>query len=384
MHITGLSYKHSLLFLGLLFSNLLVAQVTIVVHGIPKNTPENDQLYISGNFEGWTGGQEAYRLTPKEDAYKIDIPAATGSIEFKFTRGSWDSVELDANGNQLDNRSYSFSGKSDTLRFDIAHWADLSPKKSTASSNVHLLDDSFDMFPLEKKRQVWIYLPKNYQNAEKRYPVLYMHDGQNLFDQSSSYSGEWEVDETLDRLQASGTLEIIVVGIDHGGGERMDEYAPWEFTSYPTKKQGDAYVQFIQKNLKPYVDNNFRTLSDRDHTGIMGSSLGGLISFYAALKYPETFGIAGVFSPSFEMSTPSLNFAGEQGNTQHVRMYLMAGDNESGQMVEKMNQVVELMKGAGFPEDNISSKVVQKGEHNEKLWREQFEQAVLWLFKDNI
>ena len=211
-----------------------------------------------------------------------------------------------------------------------------------------------------------------------------MHDGQNLFDQSLSYSGEWEVDETLDRLQNTDKLELIIVGIDNGGSERIDEYSPWEINGYPSKQEGESYIRFIKDNLKPFVDNNYRTQSKREQTAIMGSSLGGLISYYAALQYPDTFGKAGVFSPSFEMATIRPDFNRDLGPLKDSKIYFMAGDKESEQMVHKMSQTIQLMKVAGFPENNIKSKVVQEGEHNEKLWREEFEPAIMWLFQTDL
>jgi predicted alpha/beta superfamily hydrolase len=369
------------LFIWLLCGSNMTGQVNLLVEGLPENTPSTDDIYVSGDFEGWTGGQDAYRLAFDQGQHKIILPGSKETIHFKFTRGSWESVESDTEGRQLDNRSFSFTKKMDTLKVNIAQWADLTPKKSTASSRVHLLDNSFDMSPLDKKRRVWIYLPASYDTSSKNYPVVYMHDGQNLFDQSLSYSGEWEVDETLDRLENSHELELIIVGIDNGGSERIDEYTPWEIPEYPSKQQGDTYIRFIKENLKPFIDKNYRTQSNSEQTAIMGSSLGGLISYYAALQYPETFGKAGIFSPSFEMVKKSLDFAKDHGNLKDSKIYFMAGNKESEQMVAKMSQTIQVMIAAGFPENNIKSKVVKEGEHNEKLWREEFEPAIIWLFE---
>lgn len=371
------------LFIWLLCGSNMTGQVTLLVEGLPENTPSTDDIYVSGDFEGWTGGQDAYRLAHDQGKHKIILPRSEETIHFKFTRGSWESVESDKEGRQLDNRSFSFSKKRDTLKVNIAQWSDLTPKTSTASSSVHLLDDSFDMSPLDKKRRVWIYLPASYDTSSKSYPVVYMHDGQNLFDQSLSYSGEWEVDETLDGLENSHELELIIVGIDNGGSERIDEYTPWEIPEYPSKQQGDAYIRFIKENLKPFIDKNYRTQSNREQTAIMGSSLGGLISYYATLQYPETFGKAGIFSPSFEMVKKSLDFAKDHGNLKDSKIYFMAGNKESEQMVAKMSQTIQLMIAAGFPENNIKSKVVKEGEHNEKLWRDEFEPAIIWLFEND-
>ena len=361
----------------------LTAQTTLIVEGIPDNTPPNDEIYISGDFEGWTGGQDAYRLEQVGENYAITFTKSEETIHFKFTKGSWDSVELDNDSQELDNRNLTLSNENDTVRVAIAKWADYSSKISTASANVHLLAEAFDMSPLDKKRRVWIYLPKSYHTSAKKYPVVYMQDGQNLFDQILSYSGEWEVDETLDKLGDNKELELIIVGIDHGDAERIDEYSPWEITDYPSKLQGDAYVQFIVKTLKPFVDKNYRTLNNRNNTGIMGSSLGGLISYYAALQYPETFGKAGVFSPSFEIVKMSSDFARDHSNISSTKIYFMAGDRESGHMVDEMGNMILIMTSSGFPEKNIKSEVVKEGEHNEQLWREQFEAAIKWLFESD-
>jgi len=358
----------------------LEAQTTLVVEGIPEKTPTGQDIYISGDFEGWTGGQDSYRLSYANGKYFILLPETEKTILFKFTRGNWDTVETDLDGKQIDNRSLFLSGVRDTVNFVITQWADLVPKKSTASKNVHLLDDSFDMSPLEKTRKIWIYLPDSYENSTERYPVVYLQDGQNLFDESLAYSGEWEVDETLDQLAGSKVLELIVVGIENGGAERIEEYTPWEITGHESKLLGDDYIRFIKENLKPFIDENYRTKSSRDQTGIMGSSLGGLISFYAALQYPETFGKAGIFSPSFSLVEKSSAFTEQHGDLKETDIYFMAGDQESESMVEEMKKQIQLLIDSGFPEKNIATKVVQGGEHNEKLWSEQFEPAIKWLF----
>jgi len=209
-----------------------------------------------------------------------------------------------------------------------------------------------------------------------------MHDGQNLFDEATSFGGEWQVDETLNELYKNNNFGLIVVGIDNDGSKRMDEYSPWKSSTYNGGGEGDAYLDFIVKTLKPFVDEKYRTLVDKQNTAIMGSSLGGLISHYAALKYPDTFGLIGVFSPAFGFSESSYDFATTHSNIEDVSMYFLAGDNESPNMVNNMNKMTTLMKSKGFNQKNVISKIVPGGEHNEKLWREHFEEAILWLFDE--
>ncbi|MCX7883415.1 MAG: alpha/beta hydrolase-fold protein, partial [Brevinematales bacterium] len=153
---------------------------------------------------------------------------------------------------------------------------------------------------LQNARDVLVYLPPSYhREPERRYPVLYMHDGQNLFDAHTSFVGEWQVDETLEALSQEG-IEAIVVGVFNGGEQRRIEYNP--FPSRFGIGKGEAYMRFLVETLKPRIDADFRTLPDRGHTGIIGSSMGGLISLYAFFSFADTFGLAGVMSPAFVIS----------------------------------------------------------------------------------
>ena len=259
----------------------------------------------------------------------------------------------------------------------------LGQNNSTANQNVIVLNDAFEMASLDTTRRIWIYLPVDYQSSKKNYPVLYMHDGQNLFDDETSYVGEWGVDESLDDLATDENINLIVVGIDNGGIQRMDEYTPWLLKNYDSKPKGEAYVNFIVQSLKPYIDSHFRTLTENENTGIMGSSLGGLISHYAVLKHPDIFGKAGIFSPSFEMAPDSFQFTATHCKNVNSMLYFMAGDSESVEMAPLMLKMVDRLHECGYPAANIYSKVVEGGEHNEKLWRDGFKDAIRWLYGKN-
>ena len=179
-------------------------------------------------------------------------------------------------------------------------WADLvnQEQDSTLKGQGEVIEE-FTMPQLGRERRIWVYLPPEYEASTQSYPVLYMHDGQNLFDKSASYDGEWEVDETLNQLFAGGETEgIIIVGIDCEPECRRDEYSPWERTLIEQGGEGDDYLDFLVNNLKPYIDKNYRTLPDREHTGIGGSSMGGFISLYGGLKYQEVFSKIAAFSPA--------------------------------------------------------------------------------------
>ncbi len=365
------------------------SQVTFVVNELPDNHDHESSIYISGDFEGWTGGIETYKLKKSETTYSITIPIDE-TVLYKFTLGNWQTVERDANGAQIDNRIYKYTKAKDTVYIKIASWqgADLA-NASTAAKNVSVISETFKMPQLDRERRVWVYVPPGYKNSKENYPVLYMHDGQNLFDASTSYSGEWEIDETLNRLFSLHNFKLIVVGIDNGGDKRLDEYSPWKHPKHGGG-EGAAYMEFIVNTLKPHIDKNYKTLPDRNNTGIMGSSMGGLISHYAALKYPEVFGKAGVYSPAFWFAPEVTQFSKTFGNLKHTQLYYLAGGKEGGnssfegisQTANDMNSMVALLKKQGFSANNITSKVEPEGAHNEALWRTNFEETISWLFPE--
>ena len=277
------------------------AQLTLRVT-VPANTPPNDALFVAGSFNGWNPASPQYRLAKEGDAWTITLPPTVrGGVEFKFTRGAWDSAEADSAGRGVDNRTFVIPATgAATYEGRILAWVKPGTRPArahTARASVQVLDTAFAMPQLGRTRRIWIYLPPDYATSGKRYPVLYMHDGQNLFDAATSYAGEWGIDESLDSLAARGDRGVIVVGIDNGSEQRMNEYSPWR---HPQSGggEGDRYVQFLVQTLKPFIDRRFRTLPDREHTGVMGSSMGGLISLAAAFRHPEVFGRVGVFSPS--------------------------------------------------------------------------------------
>ncbi len=253
-------------------------------------------------------------------------------------------------------------------------------KTSTATDNVEVLSQEFVMPRLDRLRKIRVYLPPNYSSSEKSFPVLYMHDGQNLFDDKTSYVGEWGVDEALNQLHNQNKLSLIVVGVDNGQAQRMNELSPWQNNKYGVA-EGEQYMQFIVERVKPYIDSHYRTLADQQNTAIMGSSMGGLISHYAILKYPNTFSKAGIFSPSFWYSEQVYKFTEQNAPDEKARLFYLMGGNEGSDSVANMEKMVHQIKRQGHSADRVYSDVVAGGEHNEQFWRANFERAVLWLFE---
>jgi len=252
------------------------------------------------------------------------------------------------------------------------------PRPHTAQPNVQVLAPM--MIPgLERERTIRLYLPPDYADSKKRYPVLYMHDGQNLFDAATSFLGEWEVDETLNALARDRHLELIVVGIDNGGEHRMQELAPFDPREHG-KAEGDAYLAFIVDVVKPWMDAHYRTRPGRGDTAIMGSSLGGLISHYAVLRHPLVFGKAGIFSPSYWYAPALYEYAHAHAPASGTKLYFYAGGAEDEHMVGDLQRMVRQMKTDGVPEADMVVRVVAAAKHNEAAWKEEFGRAVEWLF----
>lgn len=255
----------------------------------------------------------------------------------------------------------------------------------TARESVSVMDTAFAMPELGRTRRVWIYLPPGYAASGARYPVLYLQDGQNVFDAATSYAGEWGVDEALDSLAAAGDPGVIVIAVDHGGERRMDEYSPWRHPQHGGG-EGGAYVDFLARTLKPYIDRTYRTRPEPESTAIVGSSMGGLISLVAALRYPDVFGRAGVFSPSlwFSDGVWALPRASAIRGAR-PRFYFVSGGSEGDErdprvVVRDQQRMVDTLAAAGWTADELHAVAPDDGRHSEWFWRREFPAAYRWLF----
>ncbi|CAF1059318.1 unnamed protein product, partial [Didymodactylos carnosus] len=368
------------------------AHVQFRISKVPRFfTPINDNLFLAGSFNNWKPNDEQYRLIKNENqplVYSLNVSLPLGSYQYKITRGTWEKGETLADGSQKSNRYLQVNNNMD-VNISVDNWSDNIGKR-TASNQVFILESSFSMFPFfNRTRRIWIYLPRDYfQNIVKSYPVIYAHDGQNLFDQLYSYSGEWGIDETLDNLfQTTSSVGkgVIVVGIDNGGSERLNELTPFSNSQYGGG-QADKYLEFIIQKLKPYIDTHFRTKSEREHTVILGSSLGGLVSFYAAARYSHIFGRVGVFSPSFWFSDEIYRYASAMFTLSDInpKLYFVCGGKESASTIPDMEKMIQLLiDNKKYTIDkNIKSVIKNDGEHSEWFWKREFVDAIQWLFNN--
>lgn len=368
------------------FKNLIFGQVTINIIAVSGNTPSAENIFIAGSFNNWNPSDNNFKLTKSGSTYSITLPAGSGKAEYKFTRGSWATVEGDANGNVISNRSFTYSING-VENVTVAGWEDKKAggggSVSTALPNVKIISNNFFIPQLNKSRRVWIYLPNDYGTSlTKRYPVLYMHDGQNCFDKTTAFADEWGIDETLSSKQNNGDKGCIVVAVDNGGSTRLDEYSPYNNPQYGGGK-GDEYVDFLALTLKPFIDSAYRTVPDKLNTAMAGSSMGGLITTYAMFKYPNLYGKAGIFSPAYWFSNQLFTYVINQSKSNNQKFYFVCGQTEGGSMAKWQDSMNVVLEQKGYVKNKDLMNVIKtNGSHTESFWRAEFGACYDWLFSD--
>jgi predicted alpha/beta superfamily hydrolase len=231
---------------------------------------------------------------------------------------------------------------------------------------------------LGNERDVYVYLPPGYDHEVRRYPVVYMQDGQNLFDTGTSFAGSWHVENAVNTA-ARLDLPAIVVGVPNAGAERILEYSPFADARHGIG-WGDRYLEFLTGTLKPMIDQQFRTLRDRADTGIAGSSMGALISLYAGFKRSDTFGFSGVLSPSLWFANasifPVIEEALERGGDR-PRIYLDVGCYEGQNTVANARRMRNLLMSHGY-QYGVDLRWVEDpgGTHHEAAWARRFRKAL--------
>jgi predicted alpha/beta superfamily hydrolase len=255
---------------------------------------------------------------------------------------------------------------------------------------------SFHSKILNNDRDVLVYLPPGYEATKsRRYSVLFLHDGQNLFDGATSFipGQEWRVDETAQSLIAAGKIEpLIIVGINNAGKERINEFTPAEDAKYKMGGKADLYGRMMVEELKPFIDAHYRTKKGAQHTGLGGSSLGGLVSIYLALKYPAVFGRAAVVSPSVWFANKQIvHYVESLPKKPKVRIWMDIGTKEGGTTEEAQQTVSDarllketlIKKGWKLGKD-LNYFEAEGAQHNEAAWAARVESILTFLFPKDV
>jgi predicted alpha/beta superfamily hydrolase len=338
-------------------------------------------VFIAGTFNNWQAGSTNYQLDQIEPGVYQYIFAEDQlpefPLEFKFMRGSWSDEETDSYGSKVHNhRQEAFQ---EVIAVDVPRWRSAGKAyQDQFLPKIQVIDEEFEIPQLIKTRRIAAILPHDYHTTDRRYPVLYLQDGQNLLDEAAPF-GNWELDKKLAVMAEQGWTDLIVVAIDHGEKDRIKEFTP----SYPTRLgpgDGKKYGRFLADTLKPFIDKNFRTLPDREHTGIGGSSMGGLISIYAGSIYPEVYGRQLIFSPSLWVAPEIYKNAIQTPFYEPTRIYVYAGGQESENMLTLIHQFCEGMKTMHPEFLELHLEIDPLGQHRELEWGRAFPEAAFWLF----
>ena len=259
------------------------------------------------------------------------------------------------------------------------------PYPSTAASTVVgtlLRSEPLPANPLPN-RSVLAWLPDSHRAGDRSYPVLYMHDGDNLFDEAASYSGEWRVDETMQALAAEG-IEAIVVGVPNAGSDRITEYVPHRTEHGPGR--ADEYLSFLTAVVKPFVDGSLQTLKERATTGLMGSSLGGVVSLYGLFARPDVFGLAGAMSSTLWWPGGAIVPYLERSSFVDARIYMDVGSDEipeepevSAAYLRVYHEACDVFRDKGYGEDRFMGVVEEGAIHEEAAWARRLPDALRFL-----
>jgi len=360
---------------------------------VPATTQPARRVWVAGNakeLREWNA--DGLELKQGEDGrYRGSLRLRRGTkLEYKLTRGTWETVEKAADGAEIANRT--LTAKEDaTVEIEVAKWSTPTPSGASPSRTGDIrLHEKFHSKQLGNDRTVIVYLPPGYENEKQaRYPVLYMHDGQNVFDAATSFLGvEWGADEAAQRLIRAGRLEpLIIVGI-YNTPDRMSEYTPWRDAARGGGN-GEKYESFVIDSVKPFIDGTYRTQPDRKHTAVAGSSLGGLISLDMCLRHPEVFSMGGVMSPALSWDDKHVIREAKEGckALRECRIWLDMGSREGVSLgyfsagIGWTRELVTVFDGCGLAPGRDYYYFEDVGAvHNEGAWAQRIDKMLLFFF----
>lgn len=347
---------------------------------VPSSTPPDSRVYIAGNdsiLGLWDPGRISLR--PENDSMwvgKFSIAVGT-TLEYKVTRGAWNVQAIYEAGVIPENSRHNVD-KDSTITIRPLMWSDEIESSDDGITGTVRYHRDLEGEGLQYDRDLIVWLPPSYETDQnRRYPVLYMHDGQNIIDPHTSFAGhDWRMDEVCDSLIRSHKMrEIIVVGI-YNSPERMSEYS--------SSPEGRAYARFVVGVVKPLIDSTYRTMPDRENTVVMGSSLGGLISFLFAWWYPDIFSKAACLSTVFSYNQDAAlkEVEVDTMRSRNIKIYVDCG-GVGGEATLKpgMDKMARLLTQKGYKEGvDFESYYDASAEHNELAWAARVWRPLLCFF----
>ncbi|MBK9189144.1 MAG: alpha/beta hydrolase [Phycisphaerales bacterium] len=371
----------------------------VVTVATAAKTDTDSSVFVATNATRWDPGVAGQQLTQLPDGrWRLHVlKPNVARYEFKFTRGTWQSVEVGPGGIDISNRTLPeissaqvWAGEVPEFEFTVQGWADQVEQVVGRIDRIAMPSAGGD------ERELLVWLPPGYdapENAQRRYPVLYMHDGQNLFDRRGGAPGEWRFDETATRLIEAGLVRpMIVVGLPHGMANRIHEYLPpqveLKFQGQVVESRGDRHLSWLIGEVMPRVERTYRVETGAEHTGVGGSSLGGAISVYAAVQAPEAFGLllAESLPPQTALSEGFTALL-DRSKRWPARAFIGAGGREAGNdearnaaWADTARMLDKRLADAGLGNDRRLLEIDPQAGHNEAAWASRLASALTFLF----
>ncbi len=418
----------------------------LIVQDKAKRASSTSPIFLASNHVNWNPGDASMRLEPRSDMrWQIILPkpASSSPLEFKFTRGSWDECEVATDLSDVANRRLEgidatrlAPGEKPVIELTIERWSDERPSSKRSTEAYRPLEVTgtvrrvqivgggglgggprnggdgavsrpiaSNASPRAFSREALVWLPPGYdhpKNVERRYPVLYLMDGQNVFEQAPGVAGEWQADEAATRLIGEGVIEpIIIVAIPHAGEHRVSEYAPAALPALanfaPSGPGGDEFVSFLAQRVMPRIERAFRVRAGKEHTVIGGASMGAAIALHASVKRPDLFGgvilesLPTFSSPSAEAADGASAWASYLGGISAwpASVWIGMGDAETGVGEESRAANASLVAAAKALEDRIVKSapntvvtltIGEGGLHQEPAWARRLPGALRFHF----
>lgn len=357
----------------------------------PANYNASEPIHVVGSFNAWAlDGEKAYELKTKNGTLSATIPVTEKNVFFTLVKNkNWQLMPANEMAKSQCIYLHQSTGGAANITVHIPLWTGDKPLTKAApslSGNI-VQHKNFALPQFGRSSDIYVYLPKSYQqNTKKTYPVLYMLDGQNIFDTHSAHSDEWRIDEQLEELTTKGTLDEIIVVAVPNSAQRWVEYNPWDFKDRDgkaSKGQGELTIRAIKDTLKPFIDSKYRTDPQPAATGLAGSSLGGLMAIYAALDHSDTFGFTAAFSPALaieDMDGKNVLFEAikKHKNSGNSKIYFDMGRMEYDNY-DQIEQLNSLLLKQGFKPENLKLVKDDLGRHCEVDWSRRFPAALAWL-----
>lgn len=371
---------------GFAFVVMIYGQSAVTFEAIvPAGTDTVVVIGSPAELGGWDHGSALPLQKQNDSTFSGAVPIRSATeIEYKFTRGSWDKEALTADST-IPGNYHAAVKNSNLLRHRIPFWRDNiivrpSDRKASIVGTVVQYEKWYSP-QLDNTRQVTVWLPPSYAEAtSKHYPVLYLHDGQNVFSPGISLSGnEWRLDETATDLITKGLLrEIIMVAIDNNQ-DRTAEYSPIQ--------RGEPYCRFVINTVKPVIDSTYRTLPGPQTTAVMGSSMGGIISFHLAWEYPEIFGLSAALSPAFIVDDEEIvNRVRDDSGARKDGLFIIYNGTEGleSRLQPAITRIIAALEENGYKAGcDYVYRIFDGASHSEADWAEQSRSVLLRFFGES-